>query len=195
MAELLPQRNPSLHVASLTRQLQHWMAGHQLLQFKGSTLALVIITLELERLMPDCCAPISDLLKKAHVDISLALLADTFCAQRGTHGPCSFVGSRRCTEHASYGKRLTVGHALYMIMLCSLVRQTLSSQGRVFGSEEQAYSLMAMIGNGRRIRVLNIEDYNIQTFLLHECVVTGTAWGLCQQLSGQIRMEWQINDS
>lgn len=162
------------------------MAGHQLLQFKGSTLALVIITLELERLMPDCCAPISDLLKKAHVDISLAPLADTFCAQRGTHGPCSFVGSRRCTEHTSYGKRLTVGHALYMIMLCSPVWQTLSSQGRVFGSEEQEqeYSLMAMIKNGRRIRVLNIEDYNIQTFLLHECVVTGTEWGPCQQLSG-----------
>lgn len=64
-----PQKSPpDLQVALWTRQVQHCMACHQLWQFKGSTLALAIITLELEALTPDWFSMFTNLMRRAQVD-------------------------------------------------------------------------------------------------------------------------------
>lgn len=67
----LPKLSPSQHLALLTKQLLHCMACNQLLQFKGSMLALAMISLEMEKLIPDWLPLTIELLQKAQVGVSL----------------------------------------------------------------------------------------------------------------------------
>ncbi|KAM9187905.1 LOW QUALITY PROTEIN: cyclin-I-like [Dugong dugon] len=66
----LPKLSPSQHLAALTKQLLHCMACNQLRQLKGSMLALAMVSLEMEKLIPDWLPLTIELLQKAQMDSS-----------------------------------------------------------------------------------------------------------------------------
>ncbi|XP_053317643.1 cyclin-I [Spea bombifrons] len=70
LLDRMPDMNPSQHVAQLTTQLLQVMASHQLLQFKGSMLALALLSLDMENMLPDWLALTIKLLQTAQMDSS-----------------------------------------------------------------------------------------------------------------------------
>ncbi|XP_040180035.1 cyclin-I isoform X1 [Rana temporaria] len=70
MLDRMPEMNPSQHLALLTRQLLQCVASHQLLQFKGSMLALAVLSLNMEKLLPDWLGLTIKLLQTAEMDSS-----------------------------------------------------------------------------------------------------------------------------
>uniref|UniRef100_A0A7N5KL60 Cyclin-G1 n=1 Tax=Ailuropoda melanoleuca TaxID=9646 RepID=A0A7N5KL60_AILME len=69
----LPKLSPSQHLAVLTKQLLHCMACNQFLQFKGSMLALAMVSLEMEKLIPDWLPLTIELLQKAQVGVKASI--------------------------------------------------------------------------------------------------------------------------
>ncbi|XP_063775694.1 cyclin-I isoform X1 [Pseudophryne corroboree] len=74
LLDRMPEINSSQHVALLAHQLLQCVASHQLLQFKGSMLALAVLSLNMENLVPDWLALTIKLLQSAQMDSSQLFL-------------------------------------------------------------------------------------------------------------------------
>ncbi|KAM4707591.1 cyclin-I [Discoglossus pictus] len=81
LLDRMPEVTPSQHVALLTRQLLQCMASYQLLQFKGSMLALALLTLDMEKLLPDWLSLTIKLLQTAQMDSSQMFLCREVAAR------------------------------------------------------------------------------------------------------------------
>ncbi|XP_034047756.1 cyclin-I [Thalassophryne amazonica] len=82
--------NWSQHLALLTRRLYDCLADHTLIQFRGSMLALALISLGLETCCPDWLLLTIDLLKKAQMDSSDLIRSREFVA-RSLSTPGAFL--------------------------------------------------------------------------------------------------------
>ena len=65
-----PKLSPSQHLVILTKKLLPCMACNQLLQFKGSMLALAMVSLEMEKPIPDWLPLTIELLQEAEMGSS-----------------------------------------------------------------------------------------------------------------------------
>uniref|UniRef100_A0A3B4E754 Cyclin-I n=1 Tax=Pygocentrus nattereri TaxID=42514 RepID=A0A3B4E754_PYGNA len=67
LSGVLSALDRSQHLALLTQELLHCLSHNALLPVRGSTLALALVTLQLEKLCPDWLAVTADLLRKAQI--------------------------------------------------------------------------------------------------------------------------------
>ncbi|CAB1316796.1 unnamed protein product, partial [Coregonus sp. 'balchen'] len=121
----MTQKRPCFQVALWTRQVQHCTACHQLSHFKGSTLGLVIITLELERFTPDWFSVFTDLLKKTQLRHQTPLFAAI--ATPHTSQSTEFIHCKEMVDE--YLTSLEFSLPANAVYICNMTKQHQDDEG------------------------------------------------------------------